>query len=121
MRLLRLSLSLVLTSLAVTVFADRYHTERSRLIDPRRPGPDSAEFTAKYWYDEAEAGIKARLSRLRHGSSGVARNVVMFLGDGMSVPTLAAARTLLGQRSDRPGEEEQLSFEAFPTIGLVKV
>ncbi|CAG4973237.1 unnamed protein product [Parnassius apollo] len=38
----------------------------------------------------------------------------------MSVPTLAAARTLLGQRNNQPGEEAQLAFEAFPTIGLTK-
>ncbi|XP_045503532.1 membrane-bound alkaline phosphatase-like [Colias croceus] len=44
----------------------------------------------------------------------------MFIGDGMSVPTLAAARTLLGQRNDRPGEEAKLSFEKFPTAGLSK-
>ncbi|KOB62783.1 Alkaline phosphatase [Operophtera brumata] len=44
----------------------------------------------------------------------------MFLGDGMSVPTLAAARTLLGQRRGAPGEEAQLAFEAFPTVGLAK-
>ncbi|KAM3955472.1 membrane-bound alkaline phosphatase-like [Aphomia sociella] len=44
----------------------------------------------------------------------------MFLGDGMSVPTLAAARTLLGQREGRTGEEAQLSFEGFPTLGLAK-
>ncbi|KAL0852539.1 hypothetical protein ABMA27_017012 [Loxostege sticticalis] len=44
----------------------------------------------------------------------------MFLGDGMSVPTLAAARTLLGQRLGSTGEEHQLSFEAFPTSGFSK-
>ncbi|XP_059054708.1 membrane-bound alkaline phosphatase-like [Achroia grisella] len=44
----------------------------------------------------------------------------MFLGDGMSVPTLAAARTLLGQNQGRTGEESQLSFEDFPTVGLAK-
>ncbi|XP_045500789.1 membrane-bound alkaline phosphatase-like [Colias croceus] len=38
----------------------------------------------------------------------------------MSVPTLAAARTLLGQRDHRTGEEAQLSFENFPTVGLAK-
>lgn len=52
---------------------------------------------------------------------GVARNLVMFLGDGMSVPTLTAARTLLGQRRGSSGEEAQLAFEAFPTVGLAKV
>ncbi|XP_045451271.1 membrane-bound alkaline phosphatase-like [Melitaea cinxia] len=44
----------------------------------------------------------------------------MFLGDGMSIPTLAAARTLLGQRENHTGEESHLFFETFPTIGLAK-
>jgi hypothetical protein len=45
----------------------------------------------------------------------------MFLGDGLSVPTLAAARTYLGQLQGRTGEETVLSFEAFPHTGLSKV
>lgn len=39
----------------------------------------------------------------------------MFLGDGMSIPTLAAARVMKGN------ENEQLSFEKFPYTGLSKV
>ncbi|CAG4973231.1 unnamed protein product [Parnassius apollo] len=82
-------------------------------------GPDLVEQSAQYWIDEAQASIKARQTRLRD-ANGSARNVVMFLGDGMSVPTLSAARTLMGQRDNRPGEESQLAFEAFPTVGLAK-
>ncbi|VVC93825.1 unnamed protein product [Leptidea sinapis] len=83
-----------------------------------RPAPDAAELTAAYWRQEAQDAIE---ERLRYGAGeGRARNVVMFLGDGMSVPTLAAARTLLGQRNRRPGEETKLSFEKFPTVGLSK-
>ncbi|XP_073961252.1 membrane-bound alkaline phosphatase-like [Choristoneura fumiferana] len=44
----------------------------------------------------------------------------MFLGDGLSVPTLAPARTLRGQRQGRSGEEEQLAYERFPVTGLAK-
>ncbi|XP_034835005.2 membrane-bound alkaline phosphatase-like [Maniola hyperantus] len=71
---------------------------------------------------EAQAAIAARARPSpREGEvERGARNVVMFLGDGMSVPTLAAARTLLGQRSNRTGEETQLSFEKFPSVGLSK-
>ncbi|CAH2044361.1 unnamed protein product, partial [Iphiclides podalirius] len=101
---------------------DEYHRfVRGRQTDrePEIPLANAEEQTAKYWMDEAQAGIRARLTRLRSGG-GVARNVVMFLGDGMSVPTLAAARTLLGQRSNRSGEESRLSFETFPTVGLAK-
>jgi alkaline phosphatase len=44
-----------------------------------------------------------------------AKNVIMFLGDGMSLDTIAATRTLLG------GEEKSLSFEDFPYFGFSKV
>lgn len=43
-----------------------------------------------------------------------AKNVIFFIGDGMSIPTIAAARNLMG------GEEEQLSFQNFPHTGMVK-
>ena len=77
------------------------------------------ELDPQYWVAEAQAAITARLAH--EESVKKARNVVMFLGDGMSVPTLAAARTLLGQRLGATGEEAQLAFEKFPTVGLAKV
>lgn len=45
----------------------------------------------------------------------------MFLGDGMSIPTLMAARTYLGQMKGNTGEEDQLHWENFPYVGLSKV
>jgi hypothetical protein len=45
----------------------------------------------------------------------------MFLGDGFSIPTLAAARAYLGQSQGATGEETVLSFEEFPNTGLSKV
>ncbi|XP_047032198.1 membrane-bound alkaline phosphatase-like [Helicoverpa zea] len=80
-------------------------------------GAGRDESSAVYWHAEAQAGIAARLARR---PAERARNVIMFLGDGMSVPTLAAARTLLGQRQGATGEEAKLTFETFPTAGLVK-
>lgn len=47
--------------------------------------------------------------------------MIFFLGDGMSIPTLAAARTYLGQLQGNPGEETELTFEQFPYVGLSKV
>ncbi|XP_061398596.1 membrane-bound alkaline phosphatase-like [Musca vetustissima] len=49
-----------------------------------------------------------------------AKNIIMFLGDGMSLSTVTAARILKGQRKNRNGEEDALSFEKFPHIGLSK-
>ena len=51
----------------------------------------------------------------------VAKNVIMFLGDGMSIPTLNAARIYMGQLQNQSGEETQLYFEKFPYVGLSKV
>jgi alkaline phosphatase len=45
----------------------------------------------------------------------------MFLGDGLSIPTLAAARAYLGQSQGAPGEETVLAFEEFSNTGLSKV
>lgn len=52
---------------------------------------------------------------------GVAKNVILFLGDGMSIPTLTAARIYLGQINNLSGENSHLSFEKFPYTGLSKV
>lgn len=50
-----------------------------------------------------------------------AKNVILFLGDGMSITTLAATRVYLGQQYGHFGEELKLSFEVFPFTGLAKV
>ncbi|KAJ0177517.1 hypothetical protein K1T71_007526 [Dendrolimus kikuchii] len=85
---------------------------------------NAAEKDPEFWVRDAQDAIEKREARQsrqrRRADHGFAKNVVMFLGDGMSVPTLAAARTLLGQRQGATGEEAQLSFEGFPTVGLVK-
>jgi len=52
--------------------------------------------------------------------TGRAKNVIMFLGDGLSVPTLAATRAYIGQSQGQPGEEFVLSFEEFPFTGVSK-
>lgn len=54
-------------------------------------------------------------------NQAVAKNVIIFLGDGMSIPTITAARILKGQLQGHTGEEAKLSFEEFPISGLSKV
>ncbi|XP_073961775.1 membrane-bound alkaline phosphatase-like [Choristoneura fumiferana] len=114
--------SLVLMVAVVAVaHGDRYHDRRpapAAAPSSRAIPPSEEERAASYWYAEAFDAIEARLSPPAYDS--VARNVVMFLGDGLSVPTLAPARTLKGQRQGRSGEEEQLAYERFPVTGLAK-
>lgn len=71
--------------------------------------------TPAWWYRTGAlraAGHDAR--------AGQARNVIVFLGDGMSLTTVAAARILEGQRQGGPGEDHQLSWEGFAHTALAK-
>ena len=49
------------------------------------------------------------------------KNVIFFLGDGMGISTLTAARIYKGQLFNKSGEEGSLTFEQFPFTGLIKV
>jgi len=51
---------------------------------------------------------------------GKAKNVILFVGDGMGISTLTAARILEGQRNGMLGEENRLSFETLPFTGFAK-
>jgi alkaline phosphatase len=47
-----------------------------------------------------------------------AKNVILFVGDGMGVSTLTASRIIQGQLAGIPDEESYLSFENFPHTAL---
>ncbi|WP_028772635.1 alkaline phosphatase [Shewanella waksmanii] len=51
-----------------------------------------------------------------------AKNVILFVGDGMGISTLTAARIYAGQQleGNQGGEEHFLSFEHFDNTALVK-
>jgi alkaline phosphatase len=70
------------------------------------------------WFTDAEAAIAAKQQPAPTGS---AKNVILFVGDGMGVSTLTASRIFQGQENGDPGEEGLLSFESFPNTALVKV
>jgi alkaline phosphatase len=52
--------------------------------------------------------------------AGTARNVILFVGDGMGVSTVTAARIFEGQQRGESGEENVLSFERLPYLALSK-
>jgi hypothetical protein len=57
---------------------------------------------------------RRRARRSERRDVGHARNVILFLGDGMSLPTSRPRASSEGQRNGHPGEENQLSFENLP-------
>jgi alkaline phosphatase len=76
--------------------------------------PESAET----WRRDGWAAIeRAKREKIR---TGRAKNVILFMGDGMGVSTLTASRILEGQLRGESGEENRLSFEEFPYSALSK-
>mgnify|MGYP000483430161 CR=1 FL=1 len=70
------------------------------------------------WLRDGEAAIERAKRILRRKTR--AKNVILFVGDGMGVSTVTAARILEGQRGGASGEENNLSFESFPSVALSK-
>ena len=66
-------------------------------------------------------------------SFDVLQNIIIFIGDGMSLPTVAAARIYKGQQeknaaqanpgglAEEDGNSAKLSWENFPNVGLSMV
>lgn len=64
--------------------------------------------------------VKATSAAQVEALKGKAKNIILFVGDGMGVSTVTAARILDGQNKGMMGEENQLSFDKFPFSGLAK-
>lgn len=69
------------------------------------------------WFTDAEASVK---EKPRFSGKKRAKNVILFIGDGMGVSTVTASRILEGQQKGMNGEENNLSFDLFPFTGLAK-
>ncbi|NXN75451.1 PPBT protein, partial [Himantopus himantopus] len=73
----------------------------------------------EYWRGQAQETLRDAL-RLQRLNQNVAKNLILFLGDGMGVSTVTAARILKGQLQNRKGEESLLEMDKFPYVALAK-
>lgn len=71
---------------------------------------------ADRWFAAGAAAAAERIER----RPARAKNLILFVGDGMGIATISAARILAGQRAGGPGEDHQLSFERLPYVALAK-
>lgn len=53
-------------------------------------------------------------------SDSTAKNLILFIGDGMGISTITAGRIFDGQSKGLSGEDHSLSFEGFDNVALVK-
>lgn len=76
------------------------------------------EKNSSYW---ARSGRQALNQALKYQpNTQRAKSSIIFIGDGMSLSTITAARILYGQLLNRSGEEEQLSFDKLNNVALIK-
>ncbi len=83
--------------------------------------PDLADARqqSEYW-DLAQDALAA--NRAKRPIYGTAKNVILFVGDGMGPTTVTAGRIYEGQRDgdDLPGVRNILDFETLPHVALSK-
>lgn len=64
------------------------------------------------WYKD---GVQLIRDNLRlEPNKNTAKNLILFMGDGMGFTTITATRILEGQMRGETGEENVLSWEKFP-------
>lgn len=66
-----------------------------------------------HWQKLADAELREALAY--KWNTNKARNVIIFVGDGMGPDTITASRIF------RDGETSKLAWEEFPHIGILKV
>lgn len=80
--------------------------------------PPAQSESPESWYESGQAELQRALAQ--QAITGRAKNIILFVGDGMGVSTVTASRIYDGQRRGQPGEENSLAFERLPFIGLAK-
>lgn len=87
------------------------------LVAAAPPVPAQESASGDESWQRARAELDRRLATAPR--PGEARNVILFIADGMSIPTITAARIFQGEAAG-DGETHTLSFEAFPDTALVR-
>ncbi|XP_041377733.1 alkaline phosphatase-like [Gigantopelta aegis] len=77
----------------------------------------SAE-SRQQWWQGAQAALAKALDV--KPNTNVAKNVILFLGDGMDIATITAGRIYKGQKRGKTGEETVTTMESFPFVALSK-
>ena len=71
---------------------------------------------ADSYFTAAEAALQEHLANTP--ITGEAKNIILFVGDGMSVATVTAARIYEGQKRGVDGESNLLTIDQFPYTAL---
>jgi alkaline phosphatase len=78
----------------------------------------NAHASPELWFQAGQQSVAEAKQLIRNEKP--AKNVILFLGDGMGISTITAARIFDGQQKGGYGEENSLSFEKLPYLALSK-
>lgn len=79
---------------------------------------NAAVSAADAYYQAGEAALARQMTVVPN--TGKAKNVILFLGDGMGISTVTAGRIYDGQLKGVDGESNHLAFETLPYSALSK-
>nr|QYL02844.1 alkaline phosphatase [Scylla paramamosain] len=82
------------------------------------PSPNPQETETSFWMDHGRRELTEALQQTPNNNK--AKNVILFLGDGMGITAMTAGRILKGQKKGVSGEEENLVWDRFSNMGLLK-
>lgn len=98
--------------LALAVVSATAHEGRGGTVPTTVPG------NAQEWFDAGKAAVRQNKLADHLPNPRRAKNVILFVGDGMGVSTVTAARILEGQKRGADGEYNRLAFERLPYTAL---
>ncbi len=112
---MRLALPLILGSVAITGLACTSLPNaigQTDNLDRTATLPQQADDS---YYQSASSAVSARIEQ-----RGIkpAKNVILFIGDGMGISTITAARIYAGQSRGLDGESYKLTMEQLPYAAL---
>lgn len=107
---------IICISVLTSVFCDHYHPHVTEDILQRQKRstnwqPEPASHWAKSGRDELEEAL------LLQQNKKLAKNIVIVIGDGMSLSTVTGGRIYKGQRAGQDGVSAKLSWDKFPNVG----
>lgn len=85
---------------------------------PITPNGGKISGTAPGSYADGSKALETRLNARKAGSK--AKNVILFIGDGMGISTVTAMRIHAGQMNGGAGEDYILNMDRFPHLALSK-
>ena len=109
-------LSIICFSVLTSVFCDHYHPRVTEDILRRQKRstnwqPESASHWAQAGRDELDEAL------FRRDNKKLAKNIVIVVGDGMSLSTVTGGRIYKGQRAGQDGASSKLAWDKFPNVG----